>query len=209
MFSVLVEVRRMMGEEILLVTGGYLVGSIPTGIILSKLFGAKDVRQEGSGNIGATNVFRVLGAKLGFLTLLGDVAKGIIPVALTCSLTDNDMWIAAVALFTVLGHLFPIFLKFRGGKGVATALGIFLVLAPLALPFVILMFVLVVMKWKYVSLGSLTASALLPIVVGLTGYPTMYVGLSLMTGCLIVYRHWGNIKRLREGVEKKISMSKH
>jgi glycerol-3-phosphate acyltransferase PlsY len=195
-------------EGILLVTGGYLVGSIPTGVIVSKLFGAKDVRQEGSGNIGATNVFRVSGAKLGILTLLGDVAKGMIPVALTCSLTNSEMWIAAVALFTFLGHLFPIFLKFRGGKGVATALGIFLVLAPFVLPFVIIIFVLVVMKWKYVSLGSLTASALLPIFIGVAGYPTIYVGLSLMIECLIVYRHWENIKRLREGVEKKISWSK-
>ena len=188
--------------------GGYLAGSIPTGVILSKLFGAKDVRQEGSGNIGATNVYRVSGAKLGILTLLGDVAKGTIPVALTCSLMDSEMWIAAAALSTFLGHLFPIFLKFRGGKGVATALGIFLVIAPLVLPCVIVVFVLVVMKWKYVSLGSLTASALLPIFICVTGYPTIYVDLGLIIGCLIIYRHWENIKRLREGVEKKVSRTK-
>ena len=197
----------MSWEGILLVMGGYLAGSIPTGVILSKLFGAKDVRQEGSGNIGATNVYRVSGAKLGILTLLGDVAKGTIPVALTCSLMDSEVWIAAAALSTFLGHLFPIFLKFRGGKGVATALGVFLVIAPLVLPCVIVVFVLVVMKWKYVSLGSLTASALLPIFICVTGYPTIYVDLGLIIGCLIVYRHWENIKRLREGVEKKISKS--
>ena len=197
----------MSWEGILLVMGGYLAGSIPTGVILSKLFGAKDVRQEGSGNIGATNVYRVSGAKLGILTLLGDVAKGTIPVALTCSLMDSEVWIAAAALSTFLGHLFPIFLKFRGGKGVATALGVFLVIAPLVLPCVIVVFVLVVMKWKYVSLGSLTASALLPIFICVTGYPTIYVDLGLIIGCLIVYRHWENIKRLREGVEKKISRS--
>lgn len=198
----------MSWEGILLVTGGYLVGSVPTGVILSKLFGAKDVRQEGSGNIGATNVYRVSGPKLGILTLLGDVAKGTIPVVLVCSLMDSEMWIAAVAFSTFLGHLFPIFLKLRGGKGVATALGIFLVIAPLVLPFVIVIFILVVMKWKYVSLGSLTASALLPIFICVTGYPIVYVDLSLIIGCLIVYRHWENIKRLREGVEKKISTSK-
>ena len=198
----------MSWEGIVLVMGGYLVGSVPTGVILSKLFGAKDVRQEGSGNIGATNVYRVSGPKLGILTLLGDVAKGTIPVVLVCSLMDSEMWIAAVAFSTFLGHLFPIFLKFRGGKGVATALGVFLVIAPLVLPFVIVIFILVVRKWKYVSLGSLTASALLPIFICVTGYSIVYVDLSLMIGCLIVYRHWGNIKRLREGVEKKISTSK-
>ena len=198
----------MSWEGILLVIGGYLTGSIPTGVILSKLFGTKDIRQEGSGNIGATNVYRVSGAKLGILTLLGDVLKGFIPVALTCSLMDSEMWIAAVAFFTFLGHLFPIFLKFRGGKGVATALGIFLVIAPLMVPCVIIVFILVVMTWKYVSLGSLVASAILPVFLCAAGYNIVYVNLSLFIGCLIFYRHWENIRRLREGVEKKVSRSK-
>jgi len=195
-------------EGNLLVIGGYLAGSIPTGVILSKLFGTKDIRQEGSGNIGATNVYRVSGAKLGIVTLLGDVLKGFIPVALTCSLMDSEMWIAAVAFFTFLGHLFPIFLKFRGGKGVATALGIFLVIAPLMVPCVIIVFILVVMMWKYVSLGSLVASAILPVFLCAAGYNIVYVNLSLFIGCLIFYRHWENIRRLREGVEKKISRAK-
>jgi len=195
-------------EGILLVIGGYIAGSVPTGVILSKLFGTKDVRQEGSGNIGATNVYRVSGAKLGILTLLGDAAKGTIPVVLTCYIMNNEMWIATVALSTFLGHLFPIFLKFRGGKGVAIALGIFLVITPLAVPCVVIVFILVAMMWKYVSLGSLTASALLPVFICVTGYPIVYVDLSLITGCLIFYRHWDNIKRLREGVEKKISKAK-
>lgn len=198
-----------MTQEVLLVVGGYLVGSVPTGVILSKLSGTTDVRQEGSGNIGATNVFRVSGAKLGIFTLLGDMAKGIIPVALALAVTDGGIWTAAVALATFLGHLFPVFLKFRGGKGVATACGIFLILSPLALPFAIVTFVLVVMKWKYVSLGSLTASVFLPIFIGLAGYPVMDVSLSLIIGCLIVCRHWENIKRLRDGMEHKLSMSRH
>ncbi len=198
----------MFGGGILLVIGGYLAGSIPTGVILSKLFGTKDIRQEGSGNIGATNVYRVSGAKLGIFTLLGDVLKGFIPVALTCSLMDSEMWIAAVAFFTFLGHLFPIFLKFRGGKGVATALGIFLVIAPLMVPCVIIVFILVVMMWKYVSLGSLVSSAILPVFLCAAGYNIVYVNLSLFIGCLIFYRHWENIRRLQEGVEKKISRTK-
>lgn len=198
----------MSWEGILLVIGGYLAGSIPTGVILSKLFGTKDIRQEGSGNIGATNVYRVSGAKLGILTLLGDVLKGFIPVALTCSLMDSEIWIAVVAFSTFLGHLFSIFLKFRGGKGVATALGIFLVIAPLMVPCVIIVFILVVMTWKYVSLGSLVASAILPVFLCAAGYNIVYVNLSLFIGCLIFYRHWENIRRLREGVEKKVSSAK-
>ena len=198
----------MSWEGILLVIGGYLTGSIPTGVILSKLFGTKDIRQEGSGNIGATNVYRVSGAKLGILTLLGDVLKGFIPVALTCSLMDSEIWIAVVAFSTFLGHLFSIFLKFRGGKGVATALGIFLVIAPLMVLCVIIVFILVVMTWKYVSLGSLVASAILPVFLCAAGYNIVYVNLSLFIGCLIFYRHWENIRRLREGVEKKVSSAK-
>jgi len=192
-------------EGILLTIGGYLSGSIPTGVILAKLFGTKDIRQEGSGNIGATNVYRVLGKGLGTLTLVGDVLKGVIPVILACTLVGNEIWIAVVAFVTFLGHLFPVFLRFRGGKGVAVALGIFLVIAPLMVPLVIISFVLVVMKWRYVSLGSLTASALMPIFLCVLGYPIAYVNLSLAMGCLIFYRHRGNIKRLREGSEKKIS----
>ena len=195
----------MSVEGFLLTIGGYLSGSIPTGVILAKLFGTKDIRQEGSGNIGATNVYRVLGKGLGALTLGGDVLKGVIPVILACTLVDNEKWIAGVAFVTFLGHLFPVFLRFRGGKGVATALGIFLVIAPLMVPLAIISFVLVVMKWRYVSLGSLTASALMPIFLCVTGYPIVYVNLSLAMGCLIFYRHRGNIERLREGREKKIS----
>ena len=195
----------MSVEGILLTIGGYLSGSIPTGVILAKLFGTKDIRQEGSGNIGATNVYRVLGKGLGALTLVGDVLKGIIPVMLACTLAGDELWIAVVAFVTFLGHLFPVFLRFRGGKGVATALGIFLVIAPLMVPLAIISFVLVAMKWRYVSLGSLTASALMPIFLCVAGYPIVYVNLSLAMGCLIFYRHRGNIKRLREGSEKEIS----
>ena len=195
----------MSVEGILLCLGGYLVGSIPTGVVLAKIFSTRDIRQEGSGNIGATNVFRVLGKGLGALTLVGDVLKGVIPVILACALVGDELWIALVAFVTFLGHLFPVFLRFRGGKGVATALGVFLVIAPLVVPFSIIIFVLVVMKWRYVSLGSLTASALMPIFLCVVGYPIAYVNLSLVMGCLIFYRHRGNIKRLREGSEKKIS----
>ncbi len=195
-------------EGVLLVMGGYLAGSVPTGVILAKLFTTRDIRQEGSGNIGATNVYRVLGARLGLLTLVGDVLKGVIPVLLARIWLGEDLWIAAVALLTFLGHLYPIFLKFRGGKGVATALGIFIVIAPLAVACSAGVFVLVAVIWRYVSLASLVASGLMPLFLGLTGYSSVYVGLGLIVGCLIFYRHKDNIKRLREGVEKKFSKKK-
>ncbi len=190
---------------ILLVMGGYLVGSIPTGVILAKFFGSRDIRQEGSGNIGATNVFRVLGARLGLLTLLGDVLKGAIPVLLAGYLGKSDFWLAVVALAAFLGHLYPIFLSFKGGKGVATALGVFMVIAPLAVVCAVVVFIVVVGIWRYVSLGSLAASAVMPVFIAATGYSPVYVGFAVVVGGLIFYRHRGNIKRLWEGSEKKIS----
>jgi glycerol-3-phosphate acyltransferase PlsY len=195
-------------EGVLLIIVGCLAGSVPTGVILAKLFTTRDIRQEGSGNIGATNVYRVLGARLGLLTLVGDVLKGVIPVLLALVWLREDLWIAAVALLTFLGHLYPIFLKFRGGKGVATALGIFIVIAPLAVACSAGVFVLVAVIWRYVSLASLVASGLMPLFLGLTGYSSVYVFLGLIVGCLIFYRHKDNIKRLREGVEKKFSKRK-
>ena len=196
-------------EGILLVVGGYLVGSIPTGVILARLFSETDIRREGSGNIGATNVYRVLGAKLGVITLAGDVLKGVVPVIMTRFFLGDDVWIASVAFSTFLGHLYPLFLRFRGGKGVATALGIFMVIAPLATAGAVIVFMVVVMRWKYVSLGSLAASASMPLFLGVGGYPVAYGGLSLMIGALIFYRHGENIKRLREGKEKKLSRVKN
>jgi glycerol-3-phosphate acyltransferase PlsY len=192
-------------EGILLVVGGYLVGSIPTGVILARLFSATDIRREGSGNIGATNVYRVLGAKLGVITLVGDVVKGVVPVILTRFFMGDEVWIASVAFSTFLGHLYPLFLRFRGGKGVATALGIFMVIAPLVTAGAVIVFIVVVMRWKYVSLGSLAASASMPLFLGVGGYAMVYGGLSMMIGGLIFYRHGDNIKRLWEGKEKKLS----
>jgi glycerol-3-phosphate acyltransferase PlsY len=191
-------------ETILLIVGGYLAGSIPTGVVLSRLFSARDIRAEGSGNIGATNVFRVLGLKLGVLTLLGDVLKGVLPVLAARTLLAHDAGVAWVAFFTFCGHLFPVFLTFRGGKGVATALGVFLVISPAMVACAAALFLGVVLKWKYVSLGSLTASLAMPFLLGAAGYSLPFVILSLATACLIFYRHKDNIQRLRAGSEKKM-----
>ena len=191
-------------QGILLMAAGYLAGSIPTGVILSRLFSSRDIRAEGSGNIGATNMYRVLGVKLGVLTLVGDALKGVVPVVAARALLTGDGWVAGVAFLTFCGHLFPVFLKFRGGKGVATALGIFVVIAPAMVACAAALFLAVVLKWRYVSLGSLTAALAMPFLLGAAGRSWPFIMLSVAMACLIVYRHRDNIKRLREGSEKKI-----
>lgn len=191
-------------QTILLIIVGYLAGSVPTGVILSRIFSSRDIRTEGSGNIGATNVYRLLGVRLGVLTLLGDVLKGVVPVVAARAFLVEDASIAGVAFFTFCGHLFPVFLAFHGGKGVATALGIFLVIAPAMVACAAALFLAVVLKWKYVSLGSLASALAMPLLLVAAGYSFPFLILGLAISCLIVYRHKDNIKRLREGSEKKI-----
>ena len=142
----------------------YFLGSIPFGLVLAKLFGGTDVRKKGSGNIGATNVARVVSPLAGILTLIFDVAKGAAAVLLAERLSNDSatsMTIAAVA--ALVGHCFPVWLKFKGGKGVATAAGVFLVLSPPAFLGAVILFLLVVIVWRYVSLGSISAAAAMPL----------------------------------------------
>jgi glycerol-3-phosphate acyltransferase PlsY len=183
----------------------YLIGSIPVGIILARMKGA-DPRKVGSGNIGATNVMRAAGKKLGILTLVGDILKGLIPTLTAICYEQPYPLIAAVGLATFLGHLFPLYLKFKGGKGVATALGVYLVLSPLAILINVIVFVLVLLKWRYVSLGSLIGTGLVPVALIVLKAPTEYVHLSLVIGILIFVKHKDNIKRLMKGTENKISV---
>src|SRR3989338_5557219 len=145
----------------LLVFFAYLLGSIPTGFVVGSLSGI-DIRRAGSGNVGATNVARVVGKAQGLLTLLGDVAKGFIPVYLAYRLGLTQAMTAAAALAAVLGHLYPVFLKFRGGKGVATALGVFLGLAPMAAVVLIFIFSCVAVASRIVSLASILAALCAP-----------------------------------------------
>jgi glycerol-3-phosphate acyltransferase PlsY len=186
-----------------LVVCAYLLGSIPTGLLLSKALAGKDPRQKGSRNIGATNVMRTAGKTLGAGTLLGDVLKGLIPVAIALWLGREQAWVASVGLAAFLGHCFPIYLRFKGGKGVATALGIFLPLAPLAVCFDILFFAGVVIASRIVSVGSILGAAAMPILIWLVGYPLPYVILGICVATLIIYRHKENIQRLLAGGENK------
>lgn len=188
----------------------YLLGSIPWGLVLTRLFTSKNIRQEGSGNIGATNVRRVAGTKLGILTLAGDIFKGAVPVWLAVSLTDsNGFWtsfyISLVAFAAFLGHLYPIYMKFKnGGKGVATAAGCFAVISPPALGVVILVFILFVCGFNRVSAASLAAAAVLPVAVWKATGSGVLTGCAAATAVFIGFRHKENITRLLSGTEPTI-----
>ena len=180
----------------------YLLGSIPVGVALAKLKG-QDPRKVGSGNIGATNVMRTAGKGLGILTLAGDTAKGFLPAWLAIHYGQPALVVAACGLAAFIGHLWPVYLGFKGGKGVATALGLFLALKPLAIPVLLIIFLMVLIKWRYVSLGSLVAALLTPVVLVLFGSPLEYVIAALIVALLITYKHYENIKRLLTGKEHK------
>jgi glycerol-3-phosphate acyltransferase PlsY len=193
---------------LLLLIFGYLLGSVPTGVILTRAFSDVDPRTRGSKNIGATNIYRTAGKKLGIITLLGDILKGLIPVLIARSTLDSHLWIGAVALAAFLGHLYPIYLKFKGGKGIATGLGAFLALAPLAAVLSFLVFAAVVYKSRYISLGSLTATAAFPVLLALLHFPAIYIPFAVTIGALIFYRHRENIQRLLAGKENKFGAKK-
>jgi acyl phosphate:glycerol-3-phosphate acyltransferase len=192
----------------------YFLGSIPFGLLLAKLFGGGDVRKAGSGNIGATNVARVVGPLAGVLTLVFDTAKGIAAVWLAERFTGGSAMSMMIAAFAVLlGHCFPVWLKFKGGKGVATALGVFLALCPMAAVSALLLFVLCVAYWRYVSLGSVAAAAAMPLLIYFLwapGHaPPIVIDLgTLAVALLVIYKHNGNLRRIVEGTEPRFSFGK-
>lgn len=195
----------MMSDGVLffgLIFLAYLLGSIPTGLLLGKAYGI-DVRTEGSGNIGATNLYRTVGRKVGIITLLGDTLKGVLPVlAVKCSNLPVE-YAAWVGLAAFCGHVFSVFLKFRGGKGVATALGVFLALSPVAVGIALMVFALLMLIWRYVSLGSIVAAAVMPIAVWLRGGSRVMVAVTTLIAVIVIIRHIENIKRLVAGTENR------
>jgi len=192
----------IMTSELLLIIAAYLLGSIPTGLLLAKAAGV-DIRNSGSGNIGATNVYRTLGRTVGILTLVGDCLKGVIPVVAATYLGMSDNWIAAVGLAAFLGHVYTVFLGFKGGKGVATALGVFLAVSPAAVGSALLIFVAVVWKWRYISLGSIAAALAMPGMVAVFDSRPPVVIMAVIIALLVVWNHRENIKRLQAGTESK------
>ncbi len=183
----------------------YLLGSIPFGLILVHWRTGVDVRSKGSGNIGATNVARTAGRTLGVLTLLLDVAKGAAAVLVADWLSGGDPLTMALATFAVLcGHMFPVWLRFQGGKAVASALGAFLVLTPWAMIATMLIFLPLVWKTRYVSLSSIAAAAVLPLGVWLMTHNSIYLLVAAVSAALIIYKHKANIARLRAGTENRL-----
>ncbi|MFO7576876.1 MAG: glycerol-3-phosphate 1-O-acyltransferase PlsY [Pelovirga sp.] len=191
---------------IVLIICAYLFGAIPTGVLLTRLAGKEDIRTSGSGNIGATNVYRVAGRSLGILTLIGDCLKGALPVLLALRIFElQGVPLALVALAAFLGHCYPVYLGFKGGKGVATALGIFLVLSPLAVLCALIVFVLFLWHWRFISLASIAAAATIPFAVLLTTASLPFFSVTLIIAAVVIWRHKSNIERLRSGSENRFS----
>lgn len=197
--------------QILLPVIGYLLGSIPFGLVIGKMVGA-DVRKKGSQNIGATNVSRVLGKKLGFLTLVCDCLKSIGPMVIAAKILPEsdtkELIVAATGVLAVVGHMFPLYLKFRGGKGVATGLGVFLYLSPAAIGISLLVFIASVALSGFVSVGSLLASGLIPLWLYILGASKTTIIAASFVALLIWLKHHENIGRLIRGEEKSWKKAK-
>lgn len=188
---------------LLVLVVAYLLGAIPFGYLLVKWKTGADVRTSGSGNIGATNVLRTTGKAEAVATLLFDIAKGYAAVWIAQRLTAGDpLWTSAAALAVMAGHAYPVFLKFQGGKAVASFVGAFLRLTPLPMIAVLLVFVAVVAGTRQISLGSVLAAGTFPLAVWLILQPSLYiVAAAVIAAIFIIYRHKANLQRLRQGKE--------
>jgi len=199
---------------LILLISAYLIGSVPIGYIVGRVFFRRDIRTAGSGNIGATNALRAFGTTVGVIILLLDMLKGFGTVMLAKAILGSDSgWIAACGLAAILGHIFTIFLRFKGGKGVATAGGVFLALAPLALLMTLLSFIVITAITRYVSLGSILGALGFGIMVIMQqlmlvkpDYPLMVMSVAVVL--MIILKHKDNIRRLLQGTENKIKFTK-
>ena len=187
-----------------LILFSYLVGSVSTAIITCRLMGLPDPRTQGSQNPGATNVLRLGGKKAAAVTLLGDTLKGVIPVLLATGLKQPEIILALVGLAAFLGHLYPIFFGFQGGKGVATAFGVFLALSWVVATALIVTWLVMAKLFKISSIAALTAACLAPLFVWLFDRHLSYVAVSIIISVMLIYRHRSNIQRLLHGDEGKI-----
>lgn len=199
--------------DMLAVPLGYLIGSIPFGLIIARFFGVRDIRKSGSGNIGATNVWRIACPLAGIIVLLCDIGKGAAAVLLADSFSSGAVNIEYLRLASgfaaIIGHIFSIFLRFRGGKGVNTALGVMITLLPVEVSIALLVFVLTVAVFRYISLGSMLAAIAFALSVGagkifgLSNTHPIYVPISILLAGLIILTHRGNIRRLSDGTESR------
>lgn len=189
--------------QYILIIASYLLGSIPNALWIGKVFKKLDVREYGSGNVGATNASRILGKKLGLMTLILDILKGFIPVLIARYLNFSEINIILVALATVLGHSYSVYLKFRGGKAVATTIGIVLAIMPKTLIFLFFIFILIMLFTGYVSMASMFSAISLPFLAYLLYNNKYNILLSIILAILIVYRHKSNIINLINKKEDK------
>jgi acyl phosphate:glycerol-3-phosphate acyltransferase len=189
----------------LLVLAAYFMGAFPTSYVVGRATRGIDLRRHGSGNLGATNAFRVLGWKAATPIFVVDIAKGFIPAFFFPRLDGADLiaWTLAYGAAAIIGHVFSVFVGFRGGKGVATGAGVFLALSPIAVLAGLALWTLLVFTTGYVSLGSIAAAAVLPVLVAATGAPPAVLGLSVVLAAFVIYAHRANISRLRRGEEHR------
>jgi glycerol-3-phosphate acyltransferase PlsY len=190
----------------LVIVVAYLVGSVPFALLLARRWGAADLRLVGSGNVGAANVLRASGVRAGVLVAVLDIAKGAASVALASHLSNVAAAPAVAGVSAIVGHIYPVWLRFRGGKGVATACGVFSVLTPIAVPPSLLMFLFTVWGTKYISLGSIVASVALPSIAYVTGASSVTIGAACAAAGLIIFRHRGNVMRLLGGTERRLGV---
>ena len=193
---------------VVLMIVAYILGSIPNALWIGKVFKGIDVREHGSKNTGSTNAARVLGAKLGILTLILDISKGAIPTLIATMLLDSSISIILVGICAILGHSFSIFMKFKGGKAVATTVGVFIVLVPGAILLAAVIFFLVFGITRYVSLSSMIGAISLPIWIILFYKNIPLTIFGIIIAILIIVRHKSNIQRLLNGTESKFSINK-
>lgn len=193
---------------IALLTAAYLLGSIPFGLLISQKVAKLDITKAGSGNIGAANVAREVGLKWGIVTLLADTLKGFIPVICASYLLGssgeiNEALKGMIGLAALLGHQFSIYNRFKGGKGVATYLGVFLAISPISCLLCGMIFFIFVWVWRYISLGSIVASLTMPLCLYFMGHPNVIIIFSLILSFLVTFKHRENIRRLVRGNEKR------
>lgn len=184
----------------------YFLGSIANGIIVGKKLKGIDIREHGSKNTGATNAWRVLGRNIGILVLILDALKGFLPVYISMLLKLPEHYVVTVGIVAILGHTFSMFLKFKGGKGVATSMGVFIALAPKTVLITFTVFVIIVSITKYISLGSIVVAIIFPLITFLVDKKSpLVVGFTALIGLFVIYKHKTNIKRLIKGEENKFT----
>lgn len=191
-------------QYLIIAVVGYLLGCIPSGLIVGKFFCNVDIRNYGSKNIGTTNMFRILGPKPAIVVLLADMAKGMLAVFFAQYLVGDTSSLLLGGIVSIVGHNYPVFLGFKGGRGVATGLGVICVLMPKVTLIVFSVWAVIVFITRYVSLGSVVAATLVPILAWYFEYPWLFCLFSLLAAAFIVIRHKENIERLLKGTESKI-----